>query len=181
MNARRINYARGITLAEMLVSLTILSILTTAAVPAMRSLLLDARMTAQVNGFVHAMHRALRESLMRGTDVVLCRSRDRLHCTHDGEWHEGFIVFVNRDRDDPPQVDAGETLLQIGAPFADGHIRANRTAFVFRPYSRRSVNGTFVICDRRGTASARAVIVSYTGRPRVAKATGPDVVSTCAM
>jgi hypothetical protein len=29
------------------------------------------------------------------------------------------------------------------------------------------VNGTVTFCDTRGPAAARAVIISYTGRPRV--------------
>ena len=32
----------------------------------------------------------------------------------------------------------------------------------------RATNGTLVVCDARDRAEARAVIVSYTGRPRVA-------------
>jgi hypothetical protein len=31
------------------------------------------------------------------------------------------------------------------------------------------VNGTIVFCDARGSAHARAIIISHTGRPRVAQ------------
>lgn len=179
MPARPMAHVRGSTLPDMLLSLAVAATLVSAAVPTLRDFMLDARMTGQVNGFVHAMHRALRESVMRGADVVLCRSRDRDRCTHDGEWQDGFIVFVNGDRDDPPQVDPGEPVLETGAPFAGGRIRANRVAFVFRPYSRRSVNGTVILCDRRGIAKARSVVVSYTGRPRAARAATSDAESTC--
>ena len=48
-----------------------------------------------------------------------------------------------------------------------GSIVGNRPYFDFRPIMRRSTNGTLVFCDERGPAAARAVIVSYTGRPRV--------------
>jgi type IV fimbrial biogenesis protein FimT len=48
-----------------------------------------------------------------------------------------------------------------------GTITSNRPYYEFR-VGRRSTNGTVVFCDRRGTAAARSVIVSYTARPRVA-------------
>jgi len=47
-----------------------------------------------------------------------------------------------------------------------GTVTSNRPYYEFRP-RRRSTNGTTVFCDRRGSAAAKAVIVSYTGRPRV--------------
>jgi type IV fimbrial biogenesis protein FimT len=44
----------------------------------------------------------------------------------------------------------------------------NRIRFSYRPFGRRSTNGTVTYCDDRGADAARAVIVSYTGRPRTA-------------
>lgn len=81
----------------------------------------------------------------------------------------GFLVFVNRDQDSPPRVDPGEAVLQVEGPLAKGTVTANRQAFVFRPWGR-SVNGTLTFCDARAKAGAKAVVVSYTGRPRAAAA-----------
>jgi type IV fimbrial biogenesis protein FimT len=50
----------------------------------------------------------------------------------------------------------------------DGTVISNRPYYEFRP-GRRSTNGSIVFCDGRGAVAARAVIVSYTGRPRVAR------------
>ena len=60
-----------------------------------------------------------------------------------------------------------------------GTITANRASFQFRPFFWRSTNGTVTFCDERGVAAARAVIVSYTGRPRVSDR-GPGRALTCA-
>ena len=51
-----------------------------------------------------------------------------------GAGKPGFIVFVNRDRDDPPRVDSGEPILQVEGAMPAGSILANRSAFVFRPW-----------------------------------------------
>lgn len=156
----------GLSLLELLLVSLLASVLAAFAVPAFGNLLLEARMVTQVNRFVHGIHVARQETEKYGADVVLCRSTNGRTCNHAQSWQSGFIVFVNRDHDDPPQVDAGEALLQSSPPFDGGVITANRNAFVFRPFGKRSVNGTLTFCDCRGPGSARSVIVSYTGRPR---------------
>lgn len=159
---------RGFSLLELLVTLAVASIVALAGVPALNWLILDARMTADVNAFVTSIQLARSESAKRGASVIVCRTADDRVCggstiRYDGGW----MVFVDDDMDDPPTVDAGESLLFSYRPAIDGTIRSNRSRYVFNPYFRRSTNGTITFCDRRGTDAARAVIVSYTGRPRV--------------
>jgi type IV fimbrial biogenesis protein FimT len=167
------------TLMELLVILALIVVLATLGGPALGKLAMDARMTAQVNRFVHGIHLARQEAHKRVQYVALCKSPDGQTCAHHRSWGEGWIVFVNRDRDDPPRVDAGEPVLLVNPAFADGTVAGNRQAFVFRPFRRRSTNGTLVFCDRRGPDSARAVIVSYTGRPRVSTRTASNKFLKC--
>jgi type IV fimbrial biogenesis protein FimT len=79
-------------------------------------------------------------------------------------------VFVNDDGDRPAAIDAGEAVLVAEGPVPGARIVGNREAFRFLPFNRRSTNGTLVYCDDRGPAEARALIVSYTGRPRLSDA-----------
>jgi type IV fimbrial biogenesis protein FimT len=168
----------GFTLLEPLIALATVAVLLAMAVPAFTTLVLDSRLTTAVNRVVHGMHVARHEALKSGADVVLCRSPSGRQCTNTGGWDVGLIVFVNRDRDDPPRVDAGEPILQAEPAFPLAAVVANRRAFVFRPWSR-SVNGTLTFCDRRGTAHARAVVVSYTGRPRATSAAAANGALNC--
>jgi type IV fimbrial biogenesis protein FimT len=109
----------------------------------------------------------------RLTETVVCRSRAGRQCDPDAAWQDGWLVFANADRDHPPVVDPGEAVLAAGSGWRGGRIRANRRAFVFRAFELRSTNGTLVFCDARGAEFAKALIISYTGRPRVAT-TRPD-------
>lgn len=165
-------------LPGLMVTLLLVATLALATDATLGSLLPAARMTSAVNELVRAAYRARSESIKRMRDVAICRSSDGLQCDHRGGWEQGFLVFVNLDRDDPPRVDPGETLLQAG-PAYRGTITANRGAFVFRPGNARAVNGTFTVCDQRGPLQARAVIVSYTGRPRTAAATAAAARASC--
>ena len=168
----------GFTLLELLITLAVGAVLLALAVPAFTNLVLDSRLTSAVNRFVHGMYVARHEALKSGADVALCRSPSGKQCTQVGRWETGFIVFLNRDQDDPPRVDPGEPILQVEGTLALGSIRANRGAFVFRPWGR-SVNGTLTFCDRRGTVRARAVVVSYTGRPRATSAAQASGALNC--
>jgi type IV fimbrial biogenesis protein FimT len=161
----------GLTVLELLFALLVLGVLLGVGAPAMQHLLLDARLTAQVNQLVHGIHMARHTAQKRGHHAVLCKSADGAGCAPDGAWHEGWIVFINRDRDNPPQVDPDEPVLLVAPPYRDGSITANRQAFVFRPFEVRDTNGSLLVCDRRGRTRGRMVIISYTGRPRTAAAT----------
>lgn len=169
----------GFTLLELLVTLAIGAVLLALAVPAFSSIVLDSRLTSSVNRFVHGMYVARHEALKSGADVAICRSRNGQQCAHSGRWETGFIVFVNLDQDDPPRVDAGERILQVERAMPAAAILANRVAFVFRPWGLRSVNGTLTFCDRRGAVRARAVVVSYTGRPRASSAAAANGALNC--
>ena len=160
----------GTTLIQLLTTLAIVAILATLAAPSMRAMHLDARRAAAVNGVLHGLFLARSESIKRGQVVSVCRSRDGRSCDpRAGDWNVGWIVFVNLDRDDPPERDPSEELLFSAGAAPGGSITSNRRGYSFRPAIQGVVNGTIVFCDVRGSAHARAIIISHTGRPRVAR------------
>ena len=172
---------RGYTLLELLITLTLIVVLLLLGLPGLRDLGLDARRTADVNAFVSAIHLARSESIKRARPVVLCHTTDGIACAGARQSYDlGWMVFVDADEDIPPRRDGDEQLLLHYAPVSEGSIRSNRAHYVFRPHYRRSTNGTVVFCDIRGPKAARAVIVSYTGRPRVADTTAAGGSLNCA-
>ena len=169
------NRCRGVTLLELLIVLMVAAVLAAAAIPGLDAFILNARRTADVNGFVTAVQLARSEAFKRGRPVILCKTADGTGCgDSDVDFHQGWMVFVNDDGDNPPRRDADEPQLFAYQPGTTGSITANRRLFEFRPFGRRSTNGTVTFCDRRGAEQARAVVVSFTGRPRVTR-NGPGL------
>jgi len=170
----------GYTLWELLCTFAVAGVVLGVGVPSFESFVLDSRRTADVNGFVVAIQLARSEAIKRGRPVVLCKTADLLRCGGDEiRYDSGWMVFVNEDDLRPPHRDEAEPLLFAHAPRIEGRITSNRALFEFRPYRKRSTNGTVTFCDRRGEPAARTVIVSYTGRPRVSDR-GPGRVLSCA-
>lgn len=160
--------SQGVTLLELVFALAILATLLAMTVPAFGRMRLDAQRTAAVNDLLHALYLARSEAIKRGAVVSVCPSTDGSGCAvSTPDWATGWIVFLNADRDRPPVVDAGEPILRRHPPIPRMIIQSNRAALSFRPITQLDVNGTIVFCDERGGASARAIIVSHTGRPRV--------------
>ena len=159
---------RGFTLYELLLTLALAAMLAAAAVPAFDRMLARSRQAIEINALFHAIHLARKESIMRRRAVSLCPSADGLDCVPGTDWSTGWIMFENADRDSPPRVDEGERVLQHHAVAGSVQIDANRRAFTLRATHLRATNGTFVVCDRERRVRPRGLVISYTGRPRVA-------------
>lgn len=174
--------SQGVTLLEILVVLAVASLLLTIALPSFQHTIAGGERTASVNALLTSLHLARRIALDRANVVVLCKAPGGDECARgdDVAWSDGIVVFVNLDEDDPPRIDAGEPVIHRQALAGAVRVFANRESFAMRPYGRRSTNGTFTVCDRRGEPHARAVIVSWTGRPRVASTLPDGEALTCA-
>ena len=156
----------GVTLLELLLVMSIVAVLLTSAIPSFHEMIMNSRRTTAINEMVGTIQFARGEAAKRNREVVLCPSGGGRQCTAD-PWNLGWLVFANLDQDSPARLDADEPLLFVKPARKGLKINANRLAFRFRPLGVRSVNGTITFCDSRGAQSARALIISYTGRPRV--------------
>ncbi len=165
---------------ELLTAITLIAIIVGLGAPSFREIAFNARRAEQVNALLRALHAARSAAILRAEPVVVCKSHDGAQCATDTSiWSEGWIVFANRDSDSPPRVDAGESLLMIQPRAERLAVRANRDAVTYWPFALAGTTVSFVFCDERGAASARAIIVSQTGRPRVSERDASGKPLTC--
>jgi len=169
----------GFTVLELLYAIAIAAVIFGLGTPSLQNAVMNARRTASVNAFVASVQFARSESQTRGATIVLCQSSNQTTCTQQEDFASGWIVYEETSGAQPIQREDNEMLLRTNLPAMRGHISSNRTAFEFRPFPRRSTNGTINFCDARGAGNERRVVISYTGRPRIVEPQTPANGSAC--
>lgn len=168
------------TLFELLMSLTLAAVVLGLGLPSFARVVAEHRVRTDVDALFHAFHLARKESITRRRVVTLCPSIDGKNCTGGRDWSAGWIMFVNRDRRREQERAADEELLTFHTPNPEVAIVTNRNAFSLRSIDLRATNGTLRVCDRKSRVAARALIVSYTGRPRVRRVQAAETPDFCA-
>jgi type IV fimbrial biogenesis protein FimT len=169
--------SQGLTLVEMATALALTALVAALAAPSFATGLAGARRSQAVNDFVHAIHLARTAAAETGRPAVLCPGS--ADCNGSLDWSGRYLVFLDADRDDPPELDDGERILWRGDPTPAIQRWANRAAFVFEPTGRSGTTGTLVVCETTGRVAPRAVIVSRTGRPRTSEEDASGRVLRC--
>ena len=178
-----LRHERAFSLYDALVTLTVVSTVTTVAVPSFQQLTASQRMSGAINSMVSDLHLARSEAITRGEHAALCPSANGSVClnsgTNDTVWEEGYLLYI--DRNNNHTLDAGEKIVRMSGAIEGIRIRssAQRGHVTYQPNGMASgSNLTFTFCDKHSRGSPRAVIVSNSGRPRTsARDAGGGIIS----
>ena len=164
------HHEAGFTLIELMVTLAVAAILLAIAVPNFITFIQNNRLTSQGNDLVTALNYARSEAIKRGVRVTVCSRSSDTACVGAGaDWTNGWLVFVDTNGDGDV---GGEAVLQVRRPLENVNTLTSAVAFPRVTYQNSGFSGfagTLRLCDARGTASARAIVMSPQGRVR----TGP--------
>lgn len=163
---------RGMTLIELLVTLAVAAIILTVGVPSFRDLMQDIRATTVTNRLMASIQHTRSEAVRRGMPVTLCASADGATCTNSNpaDFSQGWIVVSGYPGDPGSELlrvhqpDVGD--IDIPENLSNGHSLTYSPTGETRAPGGAFIAGNLQIChDGRD----RRVIISKTGRPRVAK------------
>ncbi len=161
----------GLTLVEMLVTLTVASVVLVTGIPEFKRILASNRMISEINVLVAHLHLARSEAVNRGKRAVLCPSSDGAQCLGSPAWHQGYILFV--DDNGNRELDGREPLIRVHRAGAPGILitsSASRRRISYQPDGTApGSNLTVRFCARHDATPPKAVILSNTGRPRVSR------------
>ena len=164
----------GVTLIELLVTISIAAILMAIAVPGFQDFFRRNRVDSAVSDLMGTLNYARSEAIRRGVRVSVCRSDTGTNCTTAQPWQSGWIVFTNPDNDN--NVDPGEEIIRVHQALPAGVTLNTNINFqdriTYQPDGRitNNVGGSFFFCHG-GTVDARRIVVIGTGRARVENAT----------
>ena len=171
--------SRGFTLPEIMITLGIIAIVLSTAVPGISSMIKDNRLATQLNSIVTHIHMARGEAAKRDVRVIMCRSSSPNASTPscggaENVWTSGYIVFADDGNYSNNSYDSGtDTLLLRGQPATSGVRILTSSSWnrnlEFNPNG--SLNESTVafmsLCDDRGSGNGRLIQVAPSGIPRM--------------
>jgi len=156
---------KGFTLVELIVSVSIISILTAIAVPNYSNFIVQMR----VNNEIAQLHRMLlitrNAAINSGQKAIICPLDNTFQCT--SQWQNELSTFI--DINDNKQFDNNESVISIRGSINIGDkliYGKGRTKITFKPTGQLSglANGTFRYCPQSHKNNSRGIIIARSGR-----------------
>lgn len=184
----------GFTIVELMITIVVLGIALAFAVPNMQDLIMNNRLTSQLNLLSSNLALARNEAVKRNARVLACPSSDGENCADAGtSWEKGWLIFVNRDSEPTPDLDEagcaenaakddGDCLITWQTALNGPNVLTPANDFPkyvgydgsgalvcyadddSTPDSCNAANTYLTLCDPRGDEHARALAISNTGR-----------------
>lgn len=173
------NNKQGFTLIELIISIAILSIALSIAVPSFTQLINQNKVASQADELLSSFAVARAEAIKENQVVTICKSSNQTSCTSSDDWIDGWIVFFDSVTANG-QVDVGESIIHkfYGAPsnFVINTSSLVTNSISFRPTGEiTNAGGDFVICGaEKNIEYGQKILIGAMGRPRREKG-----VSSC--
>ena len=169
----------GFTVIELMVTVAVAAILVAIAVPAFNSFVLNNRDISQINALVASFNYARSEAIKQnlGSGVEVCPTSDGNTCNGTAAWSGGWIVH-NKD---PRLAGTPQAVIQAVPALAGSNTvtatLAGAAGITFQGNGGllNSNKLAIKICDPRGSAFAREVEVSATGKVAATQTPGQQV------
>ncbi len=169
---------KGFTLIELLITIAVIGITFSAALPSFSSLIGDRKADSTVETFLTLFSLARSRAVLSGQIVTICPTSDFINCS--GDWRHPLMVFT--DKDNTKSITGSDRLIQTYNAQDNGiklEIHPSRKNYF--QYSGTGLShgtpGNIVFCSNTGNIKfARQIVISFTGRVRVSRDTNHDGV-----
>lgn len=166
----------GFTLIEVMVTMVVAVILIMIGGPNISLLVKNNRMSALQGDLISAFALARSTAVTRGNSATICASNPAsTQCKRGSQariWNNGWLIFNDIDNDG--LVDRGEEVLAVKNDMPQEAVlslSASRRRVSFDSEgSAFGFSSQFVFCDSRGDSDKTGLILSNSGRSRVAEA-----------
>lgn len=163
----------GFTLVELMITLVVAAILLAVGVPLFSGVLASNRAAAEVNSLVTTLRFARTEAVARGRAVSVCPRKEGSTTECDTAWDNGWLVFVDLDRDGV--IDSGsDSVIRVFDSDADDAIQytSSSDSLTFNPTGERAGASSTIQLDvpeAPDYAKVRCVRINASGQIRMTK------------
>ncbi|MBV6815250.1 Tfp pilus assembly protein FimT/FimU [Xanthomonas campestris pv. passiflorae] len=167
--------ARGFTLVELLVTISVVAVLAVIALPSFQGVIRSNQAATTANELVASLSLARSEAIRSTRGGGICPSSDGLICS--GQWSDGWISWA--DANGNGSYDSGETVLRYTKVNSKMTVNAPGVGVIaFDSRARRVASADQVLTLRptqcpSGQPVVRTLTVTSTGNVRVAKSNCP--------
>ena len=160
-------HGTGLSALEMMITLSVVSILLLTGIPAFQEFSMRQHMKAAVSSLHYDLLMGRSEAVYLNTKVLGCPGTPAGGCTGDTDWSGGWIVFADRNGD--RQRQKNEALIRYGPGWERMKISSSAGRSDIRFFPDGSAPGSNVsisFCGLGGPQSARKLVISILGRIR---------------
>ena len=170
---------RGITALDILITLSLVTVLMLVGIPGLREYAANQRIKSAVTRLQADLRLARAEAISLNGWIIACPGDDDSGCSGHPRWHKGWVLFMDLNGDRTLQ--SSEPVMRA-APHLEGLMAlssSGRSQLRFFPGgSAPASNSSILVCDHRGAASGRKLVLSNSGRIRQAQP-GPGDEDRC--
>ncbi|WP_041068662.1 GspH/FimT family pseudopilin [Thiolapillus brandeum] len=163
------DFRKGITLIEVMVTVATIGILTSLAIPSLSHLRASNTMATSLNLFLSQLQLARSTAVTREHHITLCPASSPTACGDDTtSWAGGYLIFEDSNKNGEPDADE-EIVSHTDQGLQGIRIRSSRyrSRISFLPQGRSWFsNATIHFCHPQYPDLNRKIIVSNNGRIR---------------
>lgn len=156
---------KGFTFLELIVSISVTSILAAIAVPNFNEFIINMRVDNEVSQLHRILLMTRNAAINSGQKAIICPLNNSFECT--GQWEKKLSAFV--DVNDNKKLDDNEKIIIVRAEITIGDkliYGKGRSKITFKPTGSLSglANGTFKYCPANYTNHSRGIVIARSGR-----------------
>lgn len=166
---------KGFTLIELIITLSITSILLGYGIPSMQEFTKKQNMSAERSRLLVDLSFSRNTAINTNQNIIICPSVSGKSCDNGSNWHQGWIVFndsnLNRKRDENDLILRFDNLPMKNLTAISSKYRSK---IRFNPMGHSpGTNVSIRFCDQQPSQNNLALIINNAGRIKEANSKKP--------
>lgn len=153
----------GFTLVEMVITVALLAVLVTVAVPSFRDYTLQNRVKTGAQELFTALLYARSEAIKRNDDVYIFPNGGA------SDWQDGWVITTDPGKGYGDCQTDQTDCIRIQQPLAGIAVTTGADSVTYDGTGRAAATASFAVCDTGASATVRRrqVAIDLTGRPAI--------------